>query len=216
MNKNKFLTAREMFPELADTTNEKRFIDFIKVPDLKLFCEKCIEKANKTITEYNHNVSEFMLDLMIRKELLTPDNHQTYVDALLIAAQLFDTYFDINNPEEVHQLFRARREFDEIADLDCYEYGPIPEQFREMVWDTIEGQLGDCTPMSKTKPSPNTPQDLFATAVFMVNRFNSRLIEDGYIVEVPGSKDENLDLEIESLENYLEVLKEQRRLRDEE
>ena len=91
MNKNKFLTAREMFPELADTTNEKRFIDFIKVPDLKLFCEKCIEKANKTITEYNHNVSEFMLDLMIRKELLTPDNHQTYVDALLIAAQLFDT-----------------------------------------------------------------------------------------------------------------------------
>ena len=85
-----------------------------------------------------------------------------------------------------------------------------------MVWDTIEGQLGDCTPMSKTKPSPNTPQDLFATAVFMVNRFNSRLIEDGYIVEVPGSKDENLDLEIESLENYLEVLKEQRRLRDEE
>ena len=50
----------------------------------------------------------------------------------------------------------------------------------------------------------------------MVNRFNSRLIEDGYIVEVPSSKDENLDLEIESLENYLEVLKEQRRLRDEE
>ena len=66
-------------------------------------------------------------------------------------------------------LFKAREEFDEVADMDeLYEYGAIPEQFREMVWDTIEGQLGDCTPMAKTKPSPNTPQDLFATAVYVV------------------------------------------------
>ena len=71
-------------------------------------------------------------------------------------------------------LFKAREEFDEVADMDeLYEYGAIPEQFREMVWDTIEGQLGDCTPMSKTKPSPNTPQDLFATAVFMANIFKA-------------------------------------------
>lgn len=27
--------------------------------------------------------------------------------------------------------------------------------------------------MSKTKPSPNTPQDLFATAVFMANIFKA-------------------------------------------
>ena len=66
-------------------------------------------------------------------------------------------------------LFKAREEFDEVADMDeLYEYGAIPEQFREMVWDTIEGQLGDCTPMAKTKPSPNSPQDLFATAVYVV------------------------------------------------
>ena len=127
MNKNKFLTAREMFPELADINNERRFIDFIKVPDLRLFCEKCIEKANKTITSYNHNVSEFMLDLMIRKELLTPDNHQTYVDALLIAAQLFDTYFDINNPEEVHQL---------LLDTDIY-----PEGFIRLLYKMKEDRI---------------------------------------------------------------------------
>lgn len=170
MNKTKFLKAKEMFPQLADVNNKNRFIEFIKVPDLKLFCEKCMEKAKVEPTEYNNLIAEFMLDIMIRKELLTPDNHQTYVDALLIASQLFNIYYDTHNYEEVHQLFRARREFDEIADGDFYEHGPIPEQFREMVWDTIEGQLGDCTPMSKTKPSPNTPQDLFATAIFMAQR----------------------------------------------
>ena len=170
MNKTKRLLSSEMFPQLADRSNPRRYIDFIKVSDLRLFCEKCMEKAQVEPTDYTNMVSEYVLDIMIRKELLTPENHQTYVDALLIAAQLFCIYYNENNIEEVHELFRARREFDEIADLDCYEYGPIPEQFREMVWDTIEGQLGDCTPMSKTKPSPNTPQDLFATAVFMAKR----------------------------------------------
>lgn len=177
MNKNKFMHATEMFPQLADKDNERRFIEFIKVDDLRLFCEKCMEKAKVSISEYNNLVAEYMLDLMIRKELLTPDNHQTYVDALLIAAQLFNIYYNEFNRDEIHELFRARREFDEIADLDCYEYGPIPEQFREMVWDTIEGQLGDCTPMAKTKPSPNTPQDLFATAIFMVDRHIDKLTE---------------------------------------
>ena len=177
MNKNKFMHATEMFPQLADKDNERRFIEFIKVDDLRLFCEKCMEKAKVSISEYNNLVAEYMLDLMIRKELLTPENHQTYVDALLIAAQLFNIYYNEFNKDEIHELFRARKEFDEIADLDCYEYGPIPEQFREMVWDTIEGQLGDCTPMAKTKPSPNTPQDLFATAIFMVDRHIDKLTE---------------------------------------
>lgn len=177
MNKNKFMHATEMFPQLADKDNERRFIEFIKVDDLRLFCEKCMEKAKVSISEYNNLVAEYMLDLMIRKELLTPENHQTYVDALLIAAQLFNVYYNEFNRDEIHELFRARKEFDEIADLDCYEYGPIPEQFREMVWDTIEGQLGDCTPMAKTKPSPNTPQDLFATAIFMVDRHIDKLTE---------------------------------------
>ena len=112
MNKDKFLSAKEMFPQLADTSNPNRFIEFIKTPDLRIFCEKCIEKANKTITLYNNDVAEFVLDLMIRKELLTPSNHQTYVDALLIAAHLFDTYYNPANREEVCELFRARQEFE--------------------------------------------------------------------------------------------------------
>lgn len=207
MNRSKQLKAIEMFPQLADKNNANRFIEFIKMNDLRLFCIKCMEKANKAPSEYNNNVAEFVLDLMIRKELLTPDNHQTYVDALLIAAQLFNIYYNSNNEDEIQELFRARKEFDEIADLDCYEYGPIPEQFREMVWDTIEGQLGDCTPMAKTKPSPNTPQDLFATAVWMANRFLSRLIEEGFLVE---SEVLDYDKTIEDVEKYLNELKQQR------
>ena len=167
MNKIKFKSVGELFPQLADKSDVNRFLNFIKVNDLRTFAKECLKKANYEITEYENKVAEIAMDLLIRKDLLTPDNHQTYIDALLIAAILHNVYFDEEKMST--SLFKAREEFDEVADMDeLYEYGTIPEQFREMVWDTIEGQLGDCTPMAKTKPSPNSPQDLFATAVYVV------------------------------------------------
>lgn len=172
MNKQKFMSAKEMFPVLADETNNKRFIEFIKVKDLKVFTEECLKEANYEITEYENKVAEITIDFLIRKELISPENHQTYVDALLIAAMLHNIYFDEKHIST--SLFKAREAFDKIADKeDIYEYGPLPEQMREMIWDTIEGQLGDCTPMSKTKPSPNSPQDLFATAVWITRNAKS-------------------------------------------
>ena len=145
MNKSKMLRAREMFPELADKTDRYRFVEFIKVNDLKIFCKRCMQKAKIQPTMYTNEVAEYTLDLLIRKELLTPENHQTYVDALLVAAFLHNAYYGKQEQEETYKdcaigfdseisnLLKARQEFDEIANMDDYEHGPIPEQFREMV-----------------------------------------------------------------------------------
>ena len=59
MNKTKRLLSSEMFPQLADWNNPRRYIDFIKVPDLRLFCEKCMEKAQVEPTDYTNMVSEY-------------------------------------------------------------------------------------------------------------------------------------------------------------
>lgn len=167
MNNRKFMSVKEVFPQLAEEKDVKRYLNFIKVNDLRIFAEECLKHANHEITEYENKVAEIAMNFLIRKELLDTDNHQTYVDALLVAAMLHNIYFD--EKHIVTSLFKAREEFDYIADKnELYEYGALPEQMREMIWDTIEGQLGDCTPMSKTKPSPNSPQDLFATAVYIV------------------------------------------------
>lgn len=185
MNKDKMLRAKEMFPQLANKEDRYRFIDFIKVDDYRLFCKRCMERANIEPDGYTNKVAEFVLDLLIRKELLTKTNHQTYVDSLLVAAHLHNAYYgkeesfdeySIGFDPNISSLLKARQEFDEIADMDDYEFGPIPEQFREMIWDTIEGQLGDCTPMAKTKPSPNSPQDLFATAVWLAKIINDEFL----------------------------------------
>lgn len=165
MNNKKFMSVEEIFPQLADKKNKNRYLDFIKVKDLKTFTEECLKHADYQISEYENKVAEIALNLLIRKELLEENNHQTYVDALLVAAMLHNIYFD--EKKIATSLFKVREEFDYIADKDdIYEFGAIPEQMREMIWDTIEGQLGDCTPMSKTKPTPNSPQELFATAVY--------------------------------------------------
>ena len=185
MNKDKMLRAKEMFPQLANKEDRYRFIDFIKVDDYRLFCKRCMKKANIEPDGYTNKVAEFVLDLLIRKELLTKTNHQTYVDSLLVAAHLHNAYYgkeesfdeySIGFDPNISSLLKARQEFDEIADMDDYEFGPIPEQFREMIWDTIEGQLGDCTPMAKSKPSPNSPQDLFATAVWLAKIINDEFL----------------------------------------
>lgn len=96
MNKEKFMSVKEMFPVLADESNINRYLNFIKVDDLRLFTEECLKKADYKITEYENKVAEIAMDFLIRKELLTPDNHQTYVDALLVAAMLHNVYFDEN------------------------------------------------------------------------------------------------------------------------
>lgn len=171
MNQYQRLRAKDLFPELADKSNPNRYIDFMAVNDFKTFCKRCMKKANIEPNEDNNLVAEYALDLLIRKDLLDPNKHQTYVDTLIVAAMLYNAYY--KQGDDYHNLFKARVEFDEIANQEDYEYGPLPEQFREMIWDTIEGQLGDCTPMAKTKPSPNTPQDLFATAIFMANTFKT-------------------------------------------
>lgn len=162
MNKEKFMSHDEMFPEqLGDKKDKDRFINFIKVEDMRNFVKECIDHAGYEVTDYEHKVAEIVLDTMIKKELLSPTNHQNVTDMLLAGAYLHNIYFD--EEKIATSLFKARIEFDPIAE----KYG-FPEMVREMVWDAIEGQLGDLTPIAKVKPSPNTPQDMLANCIWIV------------------------------------------------
>jgi hypothetical protein len=159
----KYLSGIEMFEQLADKENKERYIDFIKIDDLREFVKDCLEyvKWDYEIGDYENKVAEILVDGLIKKELLATDNHQAYVDTLLAAAFLHNIYFDEERIPT--SLMKAREEFDHIAEVHT-----LPPQIREMIWDSIEGQLGDLTPMSKTKPSPNTPQDLLANCIWIV------------------------------------------------
>lgn len=166
MNKDLLKTSRDLFPELIDNTDVNRFIDLINIDDLREAVYKALEHADYTIKdEYENKVAEVLLDALIKKNLLSANNRPYYIDTLLSACFLHNIYYD--EQHKPTSLMKAREEFDYIYD----EYN-IPEDVREMIWDAIESQCGDFTPMLKTKPAPNSPQDLFATCVWVVKSNN--------------------------------------------
>lgn len=162
MNNRLFLTGEEMFEELGNAENNLRYFEFIAVEDLKNFITKCYEKAGKDINdiEYENMVCKILIDHLIRRGLLDTEAHQNFVDLLLTSAFLHNLYFD--EKDIVCSLLKARTELDPIA-----QEHNIPEQIREAIWQGVEEQLGDATPVKKLKPSPNTPQELLAECIFI-------------------------------------------------
>ena len=46
MNKIKFKSVGDKFPQLADKSDVNRFLNFIKVNDLRTFAQECLKKSN--------------------------------------------------------------------------------------------------------------------------------------------------------------------------
>ena len=166
MNKQLFLTGEEMFPQLQDEDNLK-YLNFIAVEDLRTFITKCYEKANKDINDivYENLVCKILIDHLIRRGLLDNQAHQNFVDLLLTSAFLHNIYFD--EKDIICSTMKARCELDEIAVSMNF-----PEQIREAIWQGVEEQLGDATPVKKLKPSPNTPQELLAECIFIARNLH--------------------------------------------
>ena len=77
----------ELYPELADKNNERRFIEFLH-PDLQVFVDKCYEHCGKGINDYINEVCELLLDYLVRKGHIDPQTHRhSLEDCLLIAAR---------------------------------------------------------------------------------------------------------------------------------
>jgi hypothetical protein len=166
MSKQLFLTGEEMFESLQGEDKLKYF-NFIQVQDLKDFIIKCYEKAGKDIndTSYESLVCKILIDHLIRRGLLDTQAHQNFVDLLLTSAFLHNLYF--NEEDMICSLLKARAELDEIA-----QEMNIPDQIREAIWQGVEEQLGDATPVKKLKPSPNTPQELLSECVFIARNIH--------------------------------------------
>lgn len=163
MNNRLFLTSEEMFPALANKDNNLRYLEFIEVDELKEFIHKCYEHADiysKTDYEYENMLAKVLIDHLIRRGLIDNSSHQNFIDVLLAAVFLHNVYFD--EERIIPSLVEARHNFEEIAK----EF--MPEQVSEAIFDTIEGQLGDATPIKNLKPKPNSPGELFAECVFIV------------------------------------------------
>ena len=167
----KLSAITELYEDLANKENENRFIEFLN-EDVQLFIYKCYEHAGYEINEYVNTVCEILMDYLIRKGHINPSSHRhSLVDCLLISALLHDVYY--KGPDKPSTLFKAREEFTPIAKLeDVYQYGPIPDQILDAVFQAIEEQMGDASEIQKLTPIPGSPSDILATSIWIAKNIN--------------------------------------------
>jgi hypothetical protein len=167
----KLSAITELYEDLANKENENRFIEFLN-EDVQLFIYKCYEHAGYEINEYVNTVCEILMDYLIRKGHINPSSHRhSLVDCLLISALLHDVYYQ--GPDKPSTLFKAREEFTPIAKLeDVYQYGPIPDQILDAVFQAIEEQMGDASEIQKLTPIPGSPSDILATSIWIAKNIN--------------------------------------------
>jgi hypothetical protein len=160
-----------VYPELADTTNIYRFIEFLN-EDVQVFIKECYKHANYEINEHVNIVCEILMDYLVRKGHINPNTHRhSLVDCLLISALLHDVYYE--GPNKPSTLFKAREEFTLLAKLpDVYEFGEIPDQILDATFQAIEEHLGDESNIQKLTPIPGSPSDMLATAVWIAKNMD--------------------------------------------
>ena len=161
-------TIVELYPELGDRENQRRFIEFLN-EDVQIFINECYNHANYEINDYVNTVCEILLDYLVRKGHIDPTTHRhSLVDCLLISALLHDIYYE--GPDKPSSLFKAREEFTPIArNKELYIYGPIPEQVIDAVFQAIEEQMGDASEIKKLAPIPGSPSDILATSIWIAS-----------------------------------------------
>lgn len=160
----------ELYPELGDRENPRRFIEYLN-EDVQIFIAECYNHAGYEINDYVNDVCRVLMDYLVRKGHIDPNTHRhSLVDCLLISALLHDVYYE--GPDRPSTLFRAREEFAPIArDKDLYVYGPIPEQVIDAVFQAIEEQMGDASEIKKLAPIPGGPADILATSIWIVQNY---------------------------------------------
>ena len=162
---NNFISCKDAFPILADKTNKERYIDFLSKDDYKKFTKLALNKANYELTDKDLQLCEIICDMAIRKRMLKLDVRQYYLDHLLIAAMLKNTYKDDEHP--VTSLFKPREEL-KILIYEKYEDPTlIQESFFEQVCQLIEAQYGEFTPVEFCMPSIGSMQATFAECVYI-------------------------------------------------
>lgn len=111
-------------------------------------------------------VVDMVMFLLKDRKLVQDGIHQSFVDHLVMAAMLHNI-IDVQE-KNWNSVYAIR---DCLSEVCIYNDMKLPYQILDAVCDIIEGQLGQHTPIKGSRPNPNTPGELFATAVALDRNF---------------------------------------------
>lgn len=145
-----------------------QYIEKISDERIKDFVTKSISlygDTNKLIRA--NQVAELMIAKFTKGKQYNPDSpqQQAWFELLLAATLLHNLFYD----STLTSLFMAREK------LWAYgEEAGLPEQALEPIFQAIEGQLGEDTPVSLCKPGVNSPISVMADCCWFIEELHGR------------------------------------------
>lgn len=151
-------------PNGVETDKKYRVLDMIKIEQINSIVVQAInEYGSEEKLEVANKVGEVVLQMFKKKHLLNENAQQSFVDIVLAAALLHNLFYE---EDDFTTLFKARKELASIMEKE-----EAPQQVQDALFQTIEAQLGDDTPVPTSRPISNSPTELLAWAVWFVKEY---------------------------------------------
>lgn len=137
----------------------------IHTPELQDFVKKALDEyGNTNKLNIANQVADILLAMLKkRKQIQDGEDYKPWVEVMLAAALLHNLFYDAT----LTSLFMAREKLQPLADA-C----KVPQNASYSIFQAIECQLGDDTPIESCRPIPSTPNELFAWACWFVEELH--------------------------------------------
>lgn len=158
--------TKEQMQAILDSKNG-RYINAISIESLYDFIVNCyLQYGSMSKLKEANNVIEVVEQMLEKKKQISENNVQSFVVVIFAAGLLHNMFYD----GSITSLFLAREKLEPLA----RKYN-IPNNYIEALFQTIEAQLGEDTPVPQCKPIPNSPTELFAWACWFVKEYKMSL-----------------------------------------
>ena len=111
-------------------------------------------------------ICDVLEQLLKKKKIWMADARPGFVDIMMAAVLLHNLKTEQNNWTTI---FAPRLCWEKTAQ----DMG-VPKTYTDALFQTIEAQLGEDTPVPNVKPVANTPTDFFALAIWIVKEMDKR------------------------------------------
>ena len=137
----------------------------INTPELQDFVKKALDVySNTNKLNIANQVADILLAMLKkRKQITDGENFKPWVEVMIAAALLHNLFYDAT----LTSLFMAREKLQPFAD-ECN----VPQNASYSIFQAIECQLGDDTPIESCRPIPSTPNELFAWSCWFVEELH--------------------------------------------
>ena len=145
--------------------NMRRHITAIKEPALNEFVVRALDEYGSVdkLEEGNDVADVMMAMLKKRKQVHEGEPLQVWIEVMIAAALLHNLFYE----GTVTSLFAAREKLTPLA-KEC----KVHTNAYYSIFQAIECQLGDDTPIESCRPVPSTPNEIFAWACWFVEELH--------------------------------------------